>query len=108
MRTGEIVKRTKSALEAIKLAFGTEDDEDGATLFVTHHLEELPEDYWQQQLGTKKPDPSAVLGLLQLRSNWGEGEIENFDFSLPEDVTDYVVSVHFDEAGLIDGISMES
>ena len=106
--TGEVERRTKLALTAIKQAFGTEADEYGATMFVNHHLEELPQNYWQERIGTAKPDPVAVLGLLELQSNWGEGEVENFDFSLPGDVTDYVVSVHFDGAGEIDGISMES
>jgi hypothetical protein len=104
----EVDKRAKLALTAIKKAFGTEADEYGVTMFVKHHLDELPQDYWQQRLGTTNPEPSAILGLLELQSNWGEGEVENFDFSLPGDVTDYVVSVHFDEDGEIDGISLES
>ena len=48
-----------------------------------------------------------------LRSHWGDEEededgIDTFDFTLPEDVTDYVISVHFDEEGAVDDISMES
>ncbi|MBT2750042.1 MULTISPECIES: DUF2004 domain-containing protein [unclassified Lysobacter] len=104
----EIEKRADMGLAAIKQAFGTEADEYGATMFVKHHLEEIPRDYWQKHLGASDPEPSAVLGLLEFRSNWGADEIENFDFSLPEDVTNYVLSVHFDDAGEIDGISMES
>ena len=34
--------------------------------------------------------------------------METFDFTLPDDVTNYVVSVHFDETGEIDDIDMES
>lgn len=49
---------------------------------------------------------STILGLLQLRSSWGEGDIEYFDFTLPDAATED--SVHFDDAGTIDGISMES
>jgi hypothetical protein len=105
---GEVETRTNLALAAIKQAYGTEADEYGATMFVKHHLEELPADYWQDRLGTTNPEPAAVLGLLELQSNWGEGEIENFDFSLPGEVTNYVVSVHFDNAGAVDGVSMES
>ncbi|MCZ8283901.1 MAG: DUF2004 domain-containing protein [Bacteroidia bacterium] len=108
MMEDEVKKRANLALAAIKQAFGTEADEYGATLFVSHHLEEIPRDYWKKRLGTDKPEPSAVLGLLELKSNWGEGEIENFDFSLPDDVTQYVISVNFDEGGEIAGISMES
>jgi hypothetical protein len=36
--TATIQKRTEDALAALKTAYGTEDDEFGATLFVSHHL----------------------------------------------------------------------
>jgi Protein of unknown function (DUF2004) len=102
------VERRNLALDAIKQAFGIEAGDDCVNLFVEHHLEELPSSYWQQHLGSGAPEPAAVLGLLQLRSSWGDGDIEYFDFTLPDEVTDYVVSVHFSGAGTIDGISMES
>ena len=105
---GEVEKRTKLALDAIRNAYGTEVGEFSTTMFVTHHLEEIPQDYWQDHTGVGVPEPATVLGLLELKSNWGEGDIENFDFSLPGDVTDYVLSVRFDGAGGIDEISMES
>ena len=38
-----IQKRAESARAAIKAAYGTEDDEYGATLFVSHHLAEIDE-----------------------------------------------------------------
>ncbi|MBN8896325.1 MAG: DUF2004 domain-containing protein [Rhodanobacter sp.] len=82
--------------------------EDSVNLFVEHHLAELPQSYWVQYLGSESPEASAVINLLELNSSWGDGEIENFDFTLPGDVTDYMVSVHFDESGNIDEISMES
>ena len=43
-------ERSKQALEAIKQAFGSEAGEGSIGLFVEHHLEELPEDYWQQHI----------------------------------------------------------
>ena len=104
----EVDKRTKLALDAIRKEYGTDAGEFSTTMFVSHHLEELPKDYWQEHTGTDKPEPAAVLGLLELKSNWGESDIENFDFSLPGDVTDYLLSVRFDDAGEIDEISMES
>jgi hypothetical protein len=105
----EIEKREKTAIAAIRSAFGTEDDESGATLFVEHHLEEIEGEYWQKHLGTAKPEPISVLGILVLRSHWGgDDEIETFDFTLPENVTDYVISVRFDETGQVEDISMES
>ena len=102
------LEREKLARDAIEQAFGTEAGEDSVTLFIEHHLAELPGTYWQQHLKSETPKASSVLGVLVLRSSWGEDDIENFDFTLPDNVTNYVISVHFDESGNIDGISMES
>jgi hypothetical protein len=110
----EVLRRKTSALSAIKKTFGTEVGEFGANLFVSHHLDELDGDYWLKHLGTEKPDGVRVLDLLTLRSHWGDDEvggekgIEVFDFTLPDDITDYVISVRFDDAGEIDEISVES
>ena len=96
------------ALVAIRQAHGTEDGADSVDFFVAHHLEDLPKGYWQEQLATATPDVAAVIGLLVFRSSWGKNDLETFDFTLPGDVTNYVVSVHFDEAGEIDSLDMES
>lgn len=107
----EIEKRVKAAIAAIRSAFGTEDDESGATLFVEHHLEEIEGEYWQRHFGTVKPKPVNVLDILVLRSHWGDDDdngIDTFDFTLPENVTDYVISVRFDGSGQVEDISMES
>lgn len=107
----EIRKREKTALAAIKRAYGTEEDEYGATLFISHHLDEIEESYWRKHLGTTNPEPQKILDILELRSHWGDDEedgIDNFDFTLPEDITDYVISVRFDESGQVDEITMES
>ena len=105
----EIKKRETAARAAIKKAFGTADDEMDATLFVSHHLEELDSSYWKQQFSTETPNPQLILDSLMLRSHWGgDDEIDTFDFTLPEDVTDYVISVSFDGAGEVSGITMES
>ena len=107
----EIERRRKTALTAIKQAFATPADEHGATLFVSHHLEELGPDYWQQHCGTNRPEPKQVLDILALRSHWSEEDddgIETFDISLPGDVTDYVISVSFDEGGEVTDVTMES
>ena len=96
----------KTALQAIKKSSGTEQGEYGVDLFVSHHLEELPESYWQKHLDTSSPGVEEVIDILVLRSKW-EGE-EVYDFTLPGEVTDYVVSVSFDEDGEVDDIVMES
>ena len=105
----EIKRRETEARAAIKKAFGTADDETGVTLFVSHHLEELDVSYWKQQFSTETPKPQLILDSLVLRSHWGgDDEIDTFDFTLPENATDYVISVSFDEAGDVSGITMES
>ena len=105
----EIQRREKLALEAIKSTFGTEDGEFGATMFATHHIEELEPTYWFKHLGTETPEPKRVLDALQLKEHWGDddNEMEVFDFTLPDEVTDYVMSVRFDEAGSVEEVSME-
>ena len=73
---------------------------------VSHHIEELPQSYWEKHLGTSKPSKEQVIYMLILRSKWENEEV--YDFTLPEEVTDYVVNVSFDENGEIDDIVMES
>ena len=105
----EIQRREASARAAIKRAFGTADDGSGVALFISHHLEELDSAYWKKHFSTETPDPLRILDSMVLRSHWGgDDEIDTFDFTLPEDVTNYVISVSFDEAGEVSGISMES
>ncbi|MGJ7916793.1 DUF2004 domain-containing protein [Massilia sp. LXY-6] len=105
----EVARRENAARQAIKNGFDMEDEDSGAAMFVAFHLEELAPDYWQARTGSGRPDPSAVLDILELRAHWGgEDELEYFDFTLPDKVTDYVISVRFDSKGKVDEISMES
>lgn len=107
----EVARRKNEALLAIKRTYGTEDGELSSTLFVSHHLEELDASYWQKHLGTKEPNAEQVLDILVLRSHWGDDDSEGidvFDFTLPDDVTNYVMCVRFDEHGHIWDIAMES
>lgn len=99
-------KRQDAALAAVKAAFGTDADEYGGTMFVQHHLEEIEPEYWQKHLGSATPRPEAVLNLLVFKGSWDDDCV--FDFTLPEDITDYVVSVRFDDDGDIEEIAMES
>jgi hypothetical protein len=102
----EIQRRKDIAMAAIKSVFGTEEDEYGATEFVRHHIEEIDGEYWKKHLGTEKPLPKKVLEILVFRGNWDEDCV--FDFTLPEEATDYVISVRFNEEGEVEEISMES
>ena len=107
----EIERREKLAISTIKSVFGSEKDEYGATAFVSHHLEEIEKKFWQKHLGSTQPEPKQVLDILVLRSHWGDEDddgIDTFDFTLPENVTDYVICVRFDEEGQVEEVTMES
>jgi hypothetical protein len=107
--TDETARREQAARQAIKSGFDMEDEDSGVAMFVAFHLEELPAEYWQEQMETARPDPSGVLDILELREHWGgDDELEHFDFTLPGKVTDYVISVRFDAKGKVAEISMES
>lgn len=111
MNKDEVLRREITARAAIKQSFGTGDDESGADLFVSHHLDELDGKYWDKHLGTSSPEPIRILDILELRSHWGDDDdngLDVFDLTLPDDVTDYVISVRFDETGKVEDISMES
>lgn len=107
--SAEIQRREQVALAAVKKVFGTDEDKFGATLFVSHHLDEIDASYWLKYFPTDSPEHARVLDILQLRSHWGgNDEIDVFDFTLPDDVTNYVISVRFNNAGAVERISMES
>lgn len=110
MTEGAVSKREAMARAAINESFGTGEDESGVDLFASHHLEELDGEYWQKHLGTSSPEPVRILDILKLRSHWGDEDdnsFDVFDFTLPDDVTDYVISVRFDKTGNVKDISME-
>lgn len=102
----EIMSNQHKALEAIKQSLGTEDGEYGIDLFISLHLAELPSSYWLQHLNIEIPSSEQVISLLTLREKWQDQEI--YDFALPGNVTDYVISVSFDDEGNIENIAMES
>ena len=107
----ESSRRTRIALATIKPSLGTEAGEYGATLFATHHLDELDQSNWRTHLKIDKPAPAQVIELLCLqspRSDDDDDGLDTLDFALPGDVSNCVLSVRFDENGEIDEISMES
>ncbi len=112
----EIERRRNAAIDAIRRAHGTAEHGHGVTLFVSHHLDEIDAEYWLKHCGVARPNATKVLDILVLQSHWGcddDGEpnddgIDSFDFTLPDDTTNYVLSVRFDERGDVSGVSMES
>ena len=108
----ELARREKLARAAMKSSLRTEAGEFGATLFATHHLEELDAAYWQERVGTAKPDPEQIIEILSLQSDCDdeldEDDLDSLDFCLPGEVSQYLLCVTFDEDGEVEDISMES
>ncbi len=116
----ELERRKALALKRIHAAYGKDGHEYDVTMFVDHHLEEIEPEYWLKHAGVQKPDPADVLGLLILRYHWtpydgddpdiedDEEGLQLLDFTLPENTTQYLICVEFDNDGQIDGIRMES
>lgn len=107
----EFEKRKKFALLAIRSKLDADEDDSEVHLFVSHHLEEVAGEYWQKVLGTQQPTSEQVLGIITYRevcNGDDESDLETFDFTLPDDVTDYVICVSFNVSGEICDIGMES
>ena len=107
----EVEIREKAALAAIKELAETQSAESTVSLFIEHHLEELDSTYWLKHLNSEKPKYAEILNLLVLREHWAENDddgVDAFDFTLPDDVTDYVICVRFDASGQVTDITMES
>ena len=72
-----------------------------------YYLEEIEPEYWQEHFATATPTVLQVLDAFILISQWGD-DSEKLDFTLADDVTDYVICVSFDSKGQVIDISMES
>ena len=100
----------QAALIKIRSLYGTPTGEDNVTLFVDHHLAEIEPDYFSKTYGTASPTAHQLLDSLILIGAWSsedDGNIDVFDFSLPGNVTNYLISVRF-AGDDIQEISMES
>ena len=103
-------ERQATALRAIKSLYGKPKGEFGPTLFVSHHLKEIDAAYWQRTVGAEQPNPDQILNLLVLVDSWsseGDEIVDTFDFNLPENVSNYLLSVRFQGDGQVVDVSME-
>lgn len=110
MDADEIDERQASARQAIKSLYGRPEGEYGPTLFVSHHLDEIEPAYWLKTVGSERPKPEQVLDALVLVDSWasaGDETVNTFDFTLPEDVSNYLLSVRFGGDGQVQDVSME-
>ena len=99
-----------AARAAVKSLIGKPEGEDSITLFVEHHLAELEADYFSNTYGTAMPEAIQIADSLVLVDSWSsedDGHIDVFDFSLPDNVTNYLLSVRF-SGDKVEEVSMES
>ncbi|SDY53779.1 DUF2004 domain-containing protein [Acinetobacter kyonggiensis] len=110
--TEQIQKLEQKARAAMLSVYQNDTDDNAVRLYAEHHLEELEPEYWLKNLGTATPQPLQILKVLELSPHidWVLGEDENYriDFTLPEEVTQYVLCVELDRDEMVVGISMES
>ena len=85
------------------------------TLFVSHHLSELDASYWIKHTGNGRPNAQEVLRLLEVCFDAEDDDLEEdeeplntLDFSLPGNVTNYLICVEFDDSGNVTRVAMES
>lgn len=120
----EVARRERTARKYIAEALAQGDDTDSVKLFVDHHLEQIPAAEWTRILGEPLPSAQRVVESLVLRGHWseadydaflgdggeaeeGEAGIDIFDFTLPGDVTQYVLAVHFGPHGEVEHLTMD-
>ena len=104
-------ERQAIALRSIKSLYDKPEGEYGPTLFVSHHLSEIESAYWLRTVGIEQPSPDQILNLLVLVNSWsseGDENINTFDVGLPENASNYLLSVRFDGDGHVQDVAMES
>lgn len=97
-----------SARKAINENYGTDEGEYGSNLYVSHHLEELDSTYWKEYFGSENPEPFEILNGLVVKPLEKEEDLESIDFTLPGEITNYVLTVYLDQKFQVEEIAMES
>ena len=97
------VDRKQAALYAIKNSADTPYWDGGVKPFLSHHLEVVDPSYWQSEVGTTHPSYSDILELILFKAYHGNDL--TLDFTLPGNITTYIIRVVFNAADEISGIS---
>ncbi|MGC4086566.1 MAG: DUF2004 domain-containing protein [Polyangiaceae bacterium] len=112
-RLEELDRVARSALQL--QADEDEDDEGAVMLYVDHHLEELDDEALASLFAPRARDDldvEAVLAKLALvRVGLYPDDSDDallLDYSLSEDLTNYILCVRFDAEGQLRGIDLES
>ena len=91
------------------------DEGDTVRTYVTHHLENIPEDEMADLLQSDNKMSSPEIQLMKQIRLIGVGfypdesdQFAVFDYSLGEELTNYLVVININDKGKMDGMTMES
>ena len=103
-----------TARSAIRVDFA-ESPDGSSSLYLGHHADEFSDEERAKHFGSRD---AKNLGIRQLLNAIhlkriglypdSDDPIAVFDYTIDEDATNYLLSIEFDEAGAVIGISMES
>jgi len=101
------------ARAAILDAPNSDADEDPVTFYAAHHIQELEPEDLRALFDTDAPTVAAFLAKLSLRSlciypDEDDDAFAVFDYTISEELTQYVLAVGFDRGGNALSIDMES
>ena len=103
--------RIAIATAEILARHGTPEGEMNVDLFVSHHKEELSSNEWETCLGNAKPSdiemPLKSLVLMDSGIPKAMEQSKTYDFSLPNGLTNYMISVRF-VGDTVESVDMES
>ena len=105
-------KFAKKAFDEISNDYDFGEKSETARLYLQHHIDESSEDELKDVFGTLDIDKEAYFKALSLKRIGIYPEDYDsfavFDIQLPEDFTNYLMAVTFDDSGELSYISMDS
>ena len=102
----------KAARSAISSDF-TRDEDSPSHMYLSHHLDELDSETVAQCFGPDGPyGLDQLLSALRLKRIGlypeGDSYVATFDYTIDEDITQYILAIEFDAAGDVISVSMDS
>lgn len=107
MVTVKTTQRETKARLAIHKSLNQIDHGIVSSLFVKYHVNELDSGYWLEHLGTATPNAKEIIDLLELCPSCSEND-QVYEFTLPGNISEHQICVHFDVHGEVDDISIVS
>ena len=105
-------KFAEKAFGEISNDYDLGEESEAARFYLQHHIDELSEDELKDVFGTLDIDKETYFKALSIRRIGLYPEDDEsfavFDIQLPEDFTNYLMAVTFDQSGELSYISMDS